>query len=278
MLDATMLVAFQDELEKLANEGDKKVRLSGWERGAGFGALGAGLLGIPAHRLSSLPSGPKSKGIADKVLQLARAGGVRAARNPVADLTDHYNPAAHSIEIGLRSGADAAAHELGHARGGLLKRLFASSAVGRGSRALLSLGGAALVGKLVDEASHSHGGAVVTKKERDAAEKVLKYMGLGGSAVFAPVLLEEARASLQVPGILKEVGASIPRRYWELAKLLPAYGTYATAGLAPLVPWFLFRHGKKVRERKRAETHRVRAHTRKGRTVRAHDRASRRRA
>ena len=264
------LSAFTDELSKISQAKKKDqddVDLTLLEQNTGVGAVLLGLLGMAAGSAVTTTNNPESRALAEKVLEKARSEGIETFTS--SSVGPHYSPSNHHINSPISYGGGVAAHEFGHARGrstSLLRKIFADSKPGQLSRAALAFGGPAMIAGLLDRFVESKrqrprdskkqawygepARSRISKKEHATLEKVLGIGGGIGTAAFAPVLIEEARATAQVPGILKSLSASKGRIVKETLKLLPAYATYLAAAGAPLVPWALYRRGRKLREKK----------------------------
>jgi hypothetical protein len=158
----------------------------------------------------------------------------------------YYNPMKRTIGGSLAGNSSTIlAHELGHGSGGL---------VGHGGIGLprAVVGG---LGSLGGSLVHGVGGAAAgykiraarNKEELDKAEKLNKRVALGTLALQAPLLFEEARASIRGNALHKKMLG----RGANKAMLGAAYGTYlANAALPTGVQYALNRRAANERRKK----------------------------
>jgi hypothetical protein len=144
----------------------------------------------------------------------------------------HYNPMGQHIVVNPHSTLSTLAHEAGHATGSraLLGRPYAWGRA-YGTVALPAIGvGAATV---LEDTS-----LTANKEEAEKRLKWARVAPLLASIPYAPVLAEEARASIRGVNMIRglEGGGAAAKASLEL---LPAFGTYAAATAGPLTAAYL---------------------------------------
>ncbi len=161
----------------------------------------------------------------------------------------HYDPFSRSIRGDLAADSSTIlAHELGHGTGGLVGHGGASTA------RLAATGAGRLGGHLV----HGIGGALAgykiraarNKEELDKAERTNKRVALGSVALQAPLLLEEARASIRGNALHKKFMG----RGANKALLAAAYGNYLSSAAVPTAVQYALNRRAANERRKKLES------------------------
>ena len=163
------------------------------------------------------------------------------------DIPAHYNPSRRRIAIDPKDRISTLAHEIGHATGrnSILRQIKSGKLQG------LNLYGASKLFGLYGMFPLVAGGVAMgdtsfKKSKEDEVKQLTKgQIALGaGSSLYAPVLAEEARASKRALQMMHKIqGFKGVRK--GLGNLLPAFGTYAAAGLGPALMAYMFQRKKK---------------------------------
>ena len=179
----------------------------------------------------------------EKLRRLARAKGIRTGFNTTGDA--FFDPGKRRISVDKMHRPSVFMHELGHgmnsSRGArALDRMYAPSKLyGRWALPLASVYGTV-----------ARGDTSLIKKPEDQIKhltKAQKFLG-AASLPYAPVLAEEARASIRAVGLAHRTGGT-RSAIGTAAALTPAFGTYAMGLAAPAVgAYTLQRKKRKIRE------------------------------
>lgn len=150
-----------------------------------------------------------------------------------ADKQSAYEIGTKNVYLAAKGKArpETVAHEIGHAAAGPLRKATIGSAT---ARKMQTYGSAAAVAIPVLVFDGATGKRFATRQELEDRAKFLERFGAVAGLAQAPVLMEEAKASIDAVDLMRRAGSKSPK-VRALRHLLPAYATYAVPAAVPFL-------------------------------------------
>ena len=212
---------------------------------------------VVSGAMEAMPANQKDKVLRDALDSIAATQGIDVydSNDPGFWKKMNLNPSIgpHAQTTGRRyiatpkgNAPEIMAHELGHQMAGSFRKKVLQSAeakkVFRYGQMMNLLVPVAVVATASDQ-------SFSTKEEREAKAKVLNEAGIVGTAMMAPVLGEEAMANVKAMKLMTkaqvqtnlatkgvaDVSGAVTSSAKRMAKMIPAFGTYASAAVVPFL-------------------------------------------